>query len=553
MAFDLQAIAFICGIFLHLLLFCRGEWDRRAPAVVLAYSLLCTSVFAAFALDTSYSIVQCIVGTCKASLALVGGLCTSLVTYRLLFHPLRTFPGPLAARVSSFWVFREQWPDLRFYFKLRNIHDRYGDFVRIKPRELSICHPDAINDIHGPRNRIRKGEFYEQIHPAHSLQFTRDPNQHKHQRRYWDKAFQTKALQEYSPRIVKHYKILMGIFSTDGASSAPVDVSKLFMDLFFDVVSDLTFGESFNTLTTGERNPIIGEFLAYQQSVGFVILNMWMFHLLRSIPTVASRILYWMQWYASAVAKRNEMKDTSPDLYTYLSQSDTFDVDGIHEAQLAIIAGADTNAITVSNVCYLLCQYPEYQKKLYEELADLPVHENVIEDRHLLSQSCLLSLINETLRLYPPVPGGLQRVTPPDGATIAGRYVPGDMIVSTPTYALHRDSRVFVRPTEFIPERWTSRPELILRKDAFVPFSYGAYNCAGKPLAMMQLRMVIAMVIKKFELSFMLEREAEYERYIHDQADCFTLHLHPLPLILKERTVREQVAYNFTRQEGTES
>ena len=132
------------------------------------------------------------------------------------------------------------------------------------------------------------------------------------------------------------------------------------------------------------------------------------------------------------------MKDTSPDLYTYLSQSDTFDIDGIHEAQLAIIAGADTNAITVSNVCYLLCQYPEYQKKLYEELSDLPVHENVIDDRHLLSKPCLLSLINETLRLYPPVPGGLQRVTPPEGATIAGLYIPGDIIVSTPTYALQR-------------------------------------------------------------------------------------------------------------------
>lgn len=93
-----------------------------------------------------------------------------------------------------------------------------------------------------------------------------------------------------------------------------------------------------------------------------------------------------------------------------------------------------------------------------------------------------------------------------------------------------------------MPERWTSQPELILRKDAFVPFSYGAYNCAGKPLAMMQLRMVIAMLIKKFELSFAPGREAECERYILDQADCFTLHIHPLPLLLKERTVHKQVA-----------
>lgn len=132
------------------------------------------------------------------------------------------------------------------------------------------------------------------------------------------------------------------------------------------------------------------------------------------------------------------MRDISPDFYTYLSQSDTFEADGIHEAQLAIIAGADTNAITVSNICYLLCRFPKYQQKLLEELSDLPTFEDVVDDSHLRGKHVLSSIIKETLRLYPPVPGGLQRITPPEGATIAGRYIPGNMIVSTPTYALHR-------------------------------------------------------------------------------------------------------------------
>ncbi|KAH6644601.1 cytochrome P450 [Boeremia exigua] len=404
------------------------------------------------------------------------------------------------------------------------------------PREVSICHPDAINDVHGPRNKIRKGEFYDQIHPAHNLQFTRDSNQHKHRRRYWDKAFQTSALQQYSPRISKHYRRFLSIFSHNATSNVSVDASKLLLDLFFDVVSDLTFGESFDTLTTGKRNPIIEEFLQNQKILGFVILNMWVFHLIRSIPMVATRILYMTQWYASAVLKRKEKKNISPDLYTHLSQSDSFEVNSVHEAQLAVIAGADTNAITVSNVFFLLCRHPEYQHILFEEISGLPSHEDIIEDSHLLNKPIILGIINETLRLYPPVPGGLQRVTPPEGAIIAGRYIPGDTIVSTPTYALHRDPRAFIRPNEFVPERWTSQPDLVVRRDAFVPFSYGTYNCAGKPLAMMQLRMVIAMVVRKFELSFAPGKKRECERFIEDQADCFTLHLHPLPLLLKERT-----------------
>ena len=63
------------------------------------------------------------------------------------------------------------------------------------------------------------------------------------------------------------------------------------------------------------------------------------------------------------------------------------------------------------------------------------------------------------------------------------------------------DPRAFVQPKDFIPERWTTRPELVLRKDAFVPFGYGTYGCAGRALAMLQMRMVLAMIIKRFEIS----------------------------------------------------
>ncbi|KZM20323.1 heme binding [Ascochyta rabiei] len=404
-------------------------------------------------------------------------------------------------------------------------------------RELSMCNPDAISDVHGPRSKIRKGEFYEQIHPAHSLQFTRDPGQHRQQRRYWDKAFQVKALQDYTPRLVKHYKIIIDIFTADSATGGQINVSRLFMDLFFDVVCDLTIGKSFNSLTTGERNPIITEFLAQQQRLGFVLLNMWIFHLIRCIPLVVSGIVSWIQWrtssgvsrdlrekcssrkrqwYANALEERKQMQRIPSDLYTYLSQSDTFESAGVHETQLAIVTGADTNAITVSNACYLLCQHPEYQQKIYKELSDVPTHEIMVDYRHLMSKHYLLSIINETLRLYPPFPGGLQRQTPPEGATIA-------------------DPRAFPRPNDFVPERWTSQPNLILRKGAFVPFSYGTYNCAGKPLAMMQLRMVIAMFVKKFELFFAPGKKIACERYIQDQADCFALHINPVPLVPKER------------------
>lgn len=141
MATNLQASAFLCGGLLHILLFARGEWDRYAPNVVMAYSLLCTALSAAFSLSTGHSFMQSVLETCRTSLALLAGLYVSMIVYRLLFHPLKSFPGPLAARISSFWVFWENWPRLGLYIKLRQLHDSHGDFVRISKiaRTHTIC------------------------------------------------------------------------------------------------------------------------------------------------------------------------------------------------------------------------------------------------------------------------------------------------------------------------------------------------------------------------------------------------------------------------------
>jgi hypothetical protein len=69
---------------------------------------------------------------------LVCGLFSSMTAYRLFFHPLKPFPGPIGARITAFWVTKESIPDLKMYRKLRDMHDTYGDFVRISKAQKSI-------------------------------------------------------------------------------------------------------------------------------------------------------------------------------------------------------------------------------------------------------------------------------------------------------------------------------------------------------------------------------------------------------------------------------
>lgn len=109
------------------------------------------------------------------------------------------------------------------------------------------------------------------------------------------------------PRLVRHYKVLLEVFDAHESSGIPVDASQSFMDLFFDVVSDLTFGKSFDTLTTKQRNPIIGEFLKQQKAVGFLLVNMWLFYLIRCIPLVQRMIQDWLNWYRDALDARKKV------------------------------------------------------------------------------------------------------------------------------------------------------------------------------------------------------------------------------------------------------
>ena len=115
----------------------------------------------------------------------------------------------------------------------------------------------------------------------------------------------------------------------------------------------------------------------------------------------------------------------------------------------------------------------------------------------------LNAVINETLRLHPPVMSGLQRVTPPEGMVINSKHVPGNTVVTIPTYTLHRDERNFSSPNSFMPERWIDAKSVENHNvKAFNPFSYGPTGCVGKQLALMEMRSVIASFSQLFQSKF---------------------------------------------------
>lgn len=137
-----------------------------------------------------------------------------------------------------------------------------------------------------------------------------------------------------------------------------------------------------------------------------------------------------------------------------------------------IIAGSDTVAPTLVFLFYELALNRAHQEKLREELNSVDVHDPIA----LRSLPHLNGVINESLRIHPPVPTGGYRQSPKGGMTIADTYIPGNVTIVAPRYTLGKLEACFEQAEEFIPERWYSRREMIKDERAFSPFAQGKWT-----------------------------------------------------------------------------
>lgn len=162
-----------------------------------------------------------------------------------------------------------------------------------------------------------------------------------------------------------------------------------------------------------------------------------------------------------------------------------------------------------------LATHPDHMRAIRKEFGENVANYNCQRPLPLLDAT-----IHESMRLWPSIFFAPQRVTPPEGLNINNHFIPGNMIIHVPPFAVNRDPRNFVHPDSFIPERWTSKPELVLNKNAFYPFSTGPYNCVGKGLAMMELRSVIGRLVNEFDI--VLPDGTVREKYWEGVKDHFT-------------------------------
>jgi cytochrome P450 len=128
----------------------------------------------------------------------------------------------------------------------------------------------------------------------------------------------------------------------------------------------------------------------------------------------------------------------------------------------------------------------------------------------------LFAVIEEGLRIYPPVPSGLYRTSP--GAMVDGHFVPAGSNVSANFWSMSHSERYFHRAREFHPERWLPEKHPLWdlafkndNKDASKPFLVGPRACLGINLAYMEMRIILSRLVWEFDLE-LISKEVDWER-----------------------------------------
>lgn len=140
---------------------------------------------------------------------------TSIAIYRLFFHPLKEYPGPFLAKLTKWYGFYLTTFG-RNHIIFPELHEEYGDVVRVGPNELSFTRPEAVKFIHGSAaNKLAKGPNYDARLWAAGISMgdERDIMIHRTRRKFWEKGLASKAIASYEPRLLRIINVLKSKFA----------------------------------------------------------------------------------------------------------------------------------------------------------------------------------------------------------------------------------------------------------------------------------------------------------------------------------------------------
>ncbi|KAH9938835.1 high nitrogen upregulated cytochrome P450 monooxygenase 2 [Epithele typhae] len=510
----------------------------------------------------------------------LGTLSLSVVAYRLSpWHPLARYPGPFLWRVSMLFPALESTTGGRAK-SIRALHAKYGDVIRVGPNELDIVDASAIPTVfgipgvpHGPD--YIGGMLSDQNLPMVGIM---DGDEHLSRRRPWNRGLAPSALKEYEPRVRARGNQLL---TRLGEQNGEVVLGKWFNYFSYDFMCDMAFGGGSELLRDGDKNNVWHMLEQAMPLATFFAQLPWLAIYVGYIPGAAVPLNMLFRHARALAQGRVDRGSTARDLFHYLQNNEDLQHKPapptrqlVDDGILAVVAGSDTTSSSLTSLFFLILTHPDVYARLQEEVDKYyPKGEDVFDPKAHRDMHYLQAVINEALRLFPPVAATGMRKVPHDAPPLqlGSIMVPPGTGVRMPAFTHQQDRRYFSFPTTFWPERWLAAsgtialPTALARlpptsvRDpplspsalaalkeqadgpsalthvelAFTPFSHGPMNCPGKGLAMLETRTVVCAVLQRFRVRLRPEWDpAEYDR---GYLDYFSATRPALPVLLEER------------------
>jgi len=168
------------------------------------------------------------------------------------------------------------------------------------------------------------------------------------------------------------------------------------------------------------------------------------------------------------------------------------------------LAGHETTSVALQYCIYNLAQNPEYQNRLREDiLKQFPNHDlnyDTVKDCYFLN-----NMIYESMRLFTPIPILPARITTED-IEIEGWVIPKGYRISVCIWKTQHSKEVWGDDAEeFKPDRFNDLTKL--QSACFFPFGGGARVCLGQPFSVLEQKLFLIRLLKKYQISWPSESE----------------------------------------------
>ena len=347
------------------------------------------------------------------------------------------------------------------------------------------------------------------------------------QRRLLDQAFQMAQLQRVMPQMAAACQASLARLEAqvagDLVAGRSVDADAEMTLVTADVIVRTILSRS---LEGAEAEAIFAAFTRYQKRAGRALMLRLLRLPRRRLQSYLARDAAPIRaWLAAAIdARLNAPAGHAPgdDLLAALIEARDPETGAcfsreelVDQVCVLFLAGHETSASALGMAVYLLGCFPEVQQRLRAEVLEVlgsragaPDQPLGFEDLRQLSYGA--AIFNETLRLYPPL-SFFSRESQAN-TELAGSRCPMRALVTISPWVIQRHEQHWSEPNAFRPERFLSDANADDRRwarDAFLPYGLGPRKCPGAAFAQQEALLVLAELVRRFEVLPDPEHEPE--------------------------------------------